>query len=90
MTERVDCASCRAKDVDREHVDRCTARVNARAEAVKHGRGDIGIHGERTSKLWHRAHDLTGDPWLAAEITKAVIDLGWRPVLGYDAWEVGP
>lgn len=89
--ERVDCRTCRAKDVDDAHVNRCAVRTKARADAVAHGRGDIGIHGAKTNDLWAHIFTRTGDPLVALDITRAVIDLGWRPVVGrYDTWTAHP
>ncbi|NYD39925.1 hypothetical protein [Nocardioides panaciterrulae] len=85
--QRLTCTTCRASDVDAEHVDRCAARAKARADAIAHGRGDTGIHATKTADLWAHIHTRTGDPEVARDITKQVIDLGWRPVVGHhDLW----
>lgn len=81
------CLTCRAQDVDQEHADRCRITAAAHADAVAHGRGDVGIHGRMTSDLWAHVHTRTGDPEAARDVVKQVIDLGWRPVVGkVDTW----
>ena len=88
LTDRTDCKTCRARDVDSTHVQRCAVRTKARADAVAHGRrDDVLIHGAKTDDLWSHIHTRTGDPEMARDIVKTVIDLGWRPVVGrYDTW----
>lgn len=89
MSERLDrCPTCRSQDVDREHADRCKLRDATSAAAVKHGRDlDPPIHGQKTRDMWAHMHTRTGDPEVARDVVKAVIDLGWRPVVGkYDLW----
>jgi hypothetical protein len=92
LTEiRTDCRTCQARDVDQSHVQRCAVRTKARADAIAHGRGDVGIHATKTSDLWAHAFSRTCDPIVALDLTKTVIDLGWRPVVGrYDTWETAP
>lgn len=88
MSERLDrCPTCRCADVDQTHAEKCAIRTKARADAIKHGRDlDKPIHGSTTEDLWAHFNTRT-DPETARDLTRVVIDLGWRPVIGkYDRW----
>lgn len=88
-TDRLDrCPTCRAADVDERHAVRCELLYETSAAAVKHGRSDeVMIHGQKTRDLWAHIHTRTSDPEAARDIVRAVIDLGWRPVVGkYNTW----
>ena len=89
MSDRLDrCPTCRCVDVDTDHADRCKVRTAALRDAVAHGRREeVLIHGQKTNDLWAHVNTRTGDPETARDVVKAVIDLGWRPVVGkYDLW----
>lgn len=91
---RVDrCPTCRAADVDQIHADRCRLLYKTSAAAVKHGREANGgpIHGQKSRDLWAHLHTRLADPEKARDVVIAVIDLGWRPVVGrYDLWSPPP
>lgn len=86
--ERIDrCPTCLVTDVDQSHATACAVRTKARADAIAHGCGDIGIHAAKTKDLWAHVHTRTGDPETARDVVKQVIDLGWRPVVGgFNTW----
>lgn len=81
-TSRLNCPSCGTRDTTETHVGRCRRNTAARTEAEAHGAAQA-IPAVTTADLWaHLGH--VARPEDATRIVRAVVDLGWRPVVGSD------
>lgn len=88
MSERLNCATCPARDVTEVHIGRCQRTMAARTAAEEHG-SQQGIPVVAMADLWaHLGH--VGNPEEATRIVRQVVDLGWRPVVGKDAARLWP
>lgn len=77
------CPVCQSTDVNGTHVDRCQEQQRYLDIALEHGRA-AGVPDVTTTDLWAHAHSRTHNVLYATEVTRLVIDLGWRPVVGSD------
>lgn len=74
------CPVCPSHDVDGLHVDRCKEEQRhwlAAAESID----AAVIPGATGRDLWAHLNSRHG-PLVATSLTRLVIDLGWRPVVG--------
>ncbi len=77
------CPVCNAVAVDGAHVDRCEELRRYQNQALAAGR-HAGIPDVTTLDLHAHLSNRSHNALIAALAVEAVIDLGWRPVVGTD------
>lgn len=78
------CPVCSTVDVTGAHVDRCEEmeRYRLRARAAVSA---AGVPAATGMDLWAHLHTRTHNALVACLTLEAVLDLGWRPVVGSDS-----
>jgi hypothetical protein len=78
------CPVCSTVDVTGSHVDRCEEMERYRLRA-RTAVSAAGVPAATGMDLWAHLHSRTHNALTACLALEAVLDLGWRPVVGSNA-----